>query len=247
MADPCAPASRAAADATNLKLKISETFSSRQGEGKLTGTESFFIRTSGCNLRCHFCDTPYASWHPGGELQSIEGLLDRIEQSGLQHVVLTGGEPLLPESIQTLCQELRSREIHITIETAGTIDRNLPCDLMSISPKLSASTPNAQQHSRWATLHEKRRLPIETMQKLARSADDFQFKFVVSNEEEFDEIDDVVGILGLQASDVWLMPEGVTIEQMAAARPWIAPHCEKRGYHFCDRMQIHWYGNRRGT
>ncbi len=230
-----------------LPMKISETFVSRQGEGKLTGTDSFFLRISGCNLRCHYCDTPYASWHPSGQQQTIGALIDQITESGLDHVVLTGGEPMLPAAIEPLCQELKSRGFHLTMETAGTIFRRLPCDLMSISPKLSTSGPDATQHKRWSELHEQRRLPIETMKRLAKQADDYQFKFVVSKHQEFQEIDAIVSELEIPQDRVWLMPEGVTAAEMIAGKKWIAPHCDAKGYLFCDRMQIHWFGNRRGT
>ena len=93
---------------TRGTLRVSETFVSRQGEGLLTGTESFFIRTSGCNLRCWFCDTPYASWRPQGDTISIESLLEMVETSSVKHVVLTGGEPLLPSEVVPLCRELRA-------------------------------------------------------------------------------------------------------------------------------------------
>ncbi len=81
---------------SGLKFRVAETFTSRQGEGMLTGTMSHFIRLSGCNLRCWFCDTPYASWEPEGVWQSAAAIVEGARQSGTEHVVLTGGEPLLP-------------------------------------------------------------------------------------------------------------------------------------------------------
>ena len=71
---------------------ISEIYQSNQGEGQLTGTPSVFVRTSGCNLRCGFCDTPFASWHPEGEKLSVAEVVDRTAQNagGSQHVVVTG-------------------------------------------------------------------------------------------------------------------------------------------------------------
>src|SRR6056297_3515746 len=104
-------------------LRIAETFTSRQGEGSLTGTPSFFVRTSGCNLRCWFCDTPYASWNPGGEQRSLESLLEEASASALGHVVLTGGEPLLPAAAERFAEQLMDAGMHLTIETAGTIDK----------------------------------------------------------------------------------------------------------------------------
>ena len=130
---------------------ISETFTSRQGEGVLTGTPSFFIRTTGCNLRCWFCDTPYASWEPKGTHTSVEQLVDQAKQSGVQHVVLTGGEPLLSRFVAPLASRLRKEGFHLTIETAGTVDRAVEADLMSISPKFSSSCSPARQASRLAS------------------------------------------------------------------------------------------------
>ncbi|HYW79240.1 MAG TPA: 7-carboxy-7-deazaguanine synthase QueE, partial [Thermoguttaceae bacterium] len=74
-------------------MRIAELFQSIQGEGRLTGTESVFVRVAGCNLRCSFCDTPYASWSPEGQGMSIEQIIARVESFGTRHVVLTGGEP----------------------------------------------------------------------------------------------------------------------------------------------------------
>ncbi|MFG0264563.1 MAG: 7-carboxy-7-deazaguanine synthase QueE [Rhodopirellula sp. JB055] len=228
-------------------LLISETFVSRQGEGQLTGTNSVFIRTSGCNLRCWFCDTPYASWKPEGSSQSIESLLKLVAESGVNHVVLTGGEPLIAKGIVGLTDRLRAAGKHVTIETAGTVDPGVRCDLLSLSPKLRASTPDAKEHPRWAKLHAERRLPIDTMKQLIRSAKAIQVKFVVDSPEEMAEIDEVVGQLAVPPDSVWLMPQGISVEQLDAARPWLEPLAESRGYRYCDRMQIRWYGNRRGT
>ncbi|QDV82413.1 7-carboxy-7-deazaguanine synthase QueE [Stieleria magnilauensis] len=231
----------------HAQLLVSETFLSRQGEGRLTGTESFFIRTSGCNLRCWFCDTPYASWDPSGDRQSIESLVDAARQSGAEHVVLTGGEPLLPAAATELSHALMEAGFHLTIETAGTIDKPIPCDLLSLSPKLADSTPDPQQHPRWSRLHEQRRMPLDTMRKLIDAAIAFQLKFVVGDAAQFDEVQDVSRGLEVDNDDVYIMPQGVTNAQMDAAERWLRPLAESAGYQYCDRMQIRWFGNRRGT
>src|SRR5436189_469224 len=101
-------------------MKLAELFYSIQGEGKLSGVPSVFVRASGCNLRCVWCDTPYASWDPEGEEMSIGAILERIEAHGARHVVITGGEPMMMADMEQLCEELSQREKHITIETAGT-------------------------------------------------------------------------------------------------------------------------------
>lgn len=226
---------------------ISETFSSRQGEGKLTGTESFFIRTTGCNLRCWFCDTPYASWNPSGDPCSIESLVDATRNSGCSHVVLTGGEPLLPAAAETLSTALMEAGFHLTIETAGTIDKPIACDLLSISPKLASSTPGRDEHPRWSELHEQRRMPLGIMKNLIAAAKAFQLKFVVGQADQLDEVQSVARSLGVTDDEIFIMPQGVTVEEMDQAQRWLRPLVEAAGYQYCDRMQIRWFGNRRGT
>src|SRR6201991_1715812 len=105
-------------------MRISEIFYSVQGEGKLTGVPSVFVRASGCNLRCTWCDTPYASWAPEGEDVPIERIVERIRAfPAARHVVLTGGEPMIMPDIEPLCDALKSAGYHITMETAATVYR----------------------------------------------------------------------------------------------------------------------------
>jgi 7-carboxy-7-deazaguanine synthase len=239
--------SHASQESTRGTLRIAETFTSRQGEGSLTGVESFFIRTSGCNLRCWFCDTPYASWNARGSHLSIDALLDEVARSECEHVVLTGGEPLLSPQVVPLCQALRRRGLHLTIETAGTVDQPVECDLMSISPKFASSTPAAEQHPKWSNLHERRRMSIDTIVRLIGRAIDYQLKFVVDSAKDFDELTWVANQLAASPGKIWIMPQGSTPEALDSAALWLKPWCEKNGFHYCDRMQIRWYGNRRGT
>ena len=123
-------------------MRIAEIFYSVQGEGSLVGVPSVFVRTSGCNLRCSWCDTPYTSWNPEGEDLTVEEILARADRfPAARHVVLTGGEPMIAPGIVELSQRFRELGLHITIETAGTVFAPVACDLMSISPKLANSTP----------------------------------------------------------------------------------------------------------
>ncbi|MCG8653468.1 MAG: 7-carboxy-7-deazaguanine synthase QueE, partial [Pirellulales bacterium] len=154
---------------------------------------------------------------------------------------------LLFAPLVELSGELRDLGLHVTIETAGTVDRDVPCDLLSLSPKFHSSAPDATQSPRWHALHQQRRLPLAVMRKLIRRAPDYQLKFVVDTAKDFDEVLQITAALQVQPNDVWIMPQGSTIEAMDAAVSWLRPWTERQGFEYCDRMQIRWFGNRRGT
>jgi 7-carboxy-7-deazaguanine synthase len=235
-------------------LRIAETFRSIQGEGKLTGVPSFFLRVSGCNLRCVWCDTPYASWNPEGDRRSIARLVEEAAGSGVRHVVVTGGEPMLFEPVIQLTRELKARGLHLTIETAGTVWHPVVCDLMSISPKLASSTPGdaVQPDPRdptgsWRKRHEERRLNLPVLQRLIYQFPERQLKFVVTGPPDLHEIESILGQLtGWSPPDVLLMPEGVTTPS-AEAKQWLVAECLARGYRYCPRLHIELFGNTRGT
>src|SRR3974390_456472 len=160
-------------------MRIAEIFHSIQGEGTLVGVPSVFVRTSGCNLRCSWCDTPYTSWQPEGEERSVSSIVDEVSSYGASHVVITGGEPMIAPQIEELTEELATRlAMHITIETAGTVDAPVRCDLMSISPKLANSTPVTRDGGRWAERHERLRIQPEVLRSLLESYP-YQLKFVI--------------------------------------------------------------------
>src|SRR5689334_23048377 len=115
-------------------MKVAEIFCSIQGEGLLAGVPSVFVRTSGCNLRCHWCDSDYTSWRVEGEDLSVDEVLDRVAAFPVRHAVVTGGEPMIAPDIQELCAALRQRGYSITIETAATVFKPVECDLASLSP-----------------------------------------------------------------------------------------------------------------
>jgi 7-carboxy-7-deazaguanine synthase len=224
-------------------LKIAEIFYSVQGEGSLVGVPSVFIRTSGCNLRCSWCDTPYASWSPEGEELSVDEIVERFTSySAARHAVLTGGEPMIMPGIVELSAKLRDRGIHITVETAGTVFSPVACDLMSISPKLSNSTPDGQFRNQ----HERLRIQPEVLVRLIREYD-YQLKFVIATESDLNEVQSLVASLAVPAAKVILMPEGTSAEELNARGVWIAELCKRHGYRFSPRLHVYLYGNRRGT
>lgn len=228
---------------------ISEIFYSLQGEGLLLGVPSIFIRTSGCNLRCHWCDTPYASWHPEGEQLSLEQIMERIQVYPSRYVVLTGGEPMVASGIVELAQLLKSAGYHITIETAATITpHGIACDLASLSPKLSHSTPSAALAGKeWAQRHEQRRYQPQVIRSWLEQGK-CQLKFVVSSAHDLKEIEALLQEVGVTSRDyVFLMPEGVERETLHQHSLEVARLCCEQGFRFAPRLHIDLYGNRRGT
>ena len=147
-------------------LRIAEIFYSVQGEGVLVGTPSMFVRISGCNLRCSWCDTPYTSWKPEGEVLPFGKILSDVRRNWGTHVVVTGGEPMLFEDTVLLTKRLKEIGLHITIETAGTVYQPVSCDLMSISPKLANSTPHRREGGKFAEQHDRLRYQPEVLRRL---------------------------------------------------------------------------------
>ncbi len=231
-------------------MLICEIFHSIQGEGVLTGMPSVFVRTSGCNLRCSWCDTPYASWQPDGGDMSVEEVVARVAEFKCRHVVLTGGEPLLARGIHELAARLTELGLHVTIETAGTLAPDgICCDLASLSPKLANSTPPADTAgAAWVARHEQARLQPAVLREWLR-AYPYQLKFVVSENAQIGEIQQLLETLGcdVPAETILLMPEGVADEVLAARRDFVVAACKQHGYRYCHRLQIGLFGNTRGT
>ena len=224
-------------------MRIAEIFYSVQGEGGLVGVPSVFVRTSGCNLRCSWCDTPYTSWNPEGDDLSVDEILARASAfSAARHVVLTGGEPMIAPGIVELSRRFRERGMHVTIETAGTVFAPVACDLMSISPKLSNSTPEGVFHAQ----HERLRQQPDVLLRLM-SLCDYQLKFVIARPEDVDEARALIAQVAAPASQVILMPEGIVAETLDARGVWIAEICKQRGFRFSPRLHVQLYGNRRGV
>jgi 7-carboxy-7-deazaguanine synthase len=251
-------------------LRIAELYASLQGEGLLTGTPSVFVRASGCNLRCWFCDTPFTSWQPEGEDWSVEeivGEVRRVAEEGrlpvsreagrrdacptianpIRHVVITGGEPMLFAELIPLCQRLRAEGLHITIETAGTLFLPVACDLMSISPKLASSTPREEVAGKWAARHDRTRRQPQVIERLTGDYT-HQLKFVIDSPADCAEVEAwLTEFPRVDRERVLLMPQGTDPRELAQTGDWLETYCAERGFRFCPRKHIEWYGARRGT
>jgi 7-carboxy-7-deazaguanine synthase len=223
-------------------LKIAELFYSIQGEGSLVGVPSFFIRTSGCNLRCSWCDTPYTSWQPEGTELALDRILDEALAHPSRHVVVTGGEPMIAPEIIPLCERLRENGMHITIETAGTVFHPVACDLMSISPKLANSTPEGS----FAAQHERLRMQTAALCELIARYE-YQLKFVIEKAADLAEVRGLMERIGADGERVILMPEGTDPERLRERALWLAEICKDEGFRYSPRLHVDLWGSRRGV
>jgi 7-carboxy-7-deazaguanine synthase len=224
-------------------MVIAETFTSIQGEGMLAGVPSFFIRTSGCNLRCAWCDTPYASWQPEGRRRSVVDLVAEAAASGCRHVVVTGGEPLLQRELRALTADLASAGHHITVETAGTLDPEFDCSLLSVSPK----TENSDPGGRFVKHHRSLRADPKPLLNLLSRHREHQLKFVVRDEDDLPEVLALVQRVSASPDRVLLMPEGRSAAEVATRQRLVAGLCLRHGFRYSPRLQLDLFGGGRGV
>lgn len=231
-------------------MLISEIFYSIQGEGTLAGVPSVFIRTSGCNLRCTWCDTPYASWKPEGAEMNREQIIAEVEKHPTRFVVVTGGEPMIAKGMPELLSTLREKGKHITIETAGTVrPEGIACDLASISPKLANSTPSTEATgTAWTEKHERTRLQPDVLRAWCEHYD-YQLKFVISSDDDAREAEAIVEQVGIAipSHKILLMPEGIDSATLQSRTPMLIEWCKRKGWRFSPRLHVEWFGNKRGT
>ncbi len=228
-------------------MQISEIYKSIQGEGRLTGTESVFVRASGCNLRCWFCDTPHASWAPEGDDLSIDDIVAQTVAHACSHVVLTGGEPMLFAELIPLSERLDGEGLHITVETAGTLDLPITCDLMSLSPKTKGSAPPSDTPHDWRRRHETTRESPDVIRRLVRDYN-YQVKFVIDRQADCLDVESYLARFPeIDRKRVMLMPQGVTREQLVQVTSWLSPYCRQNGLQLCPRMQVDWFDLIRGV
>ncbi len=248
-----------------------------QGEGKLAGVPSLFIRLSSCNLRCIWqmedgsfcrCDTTYASFHPDHILEfSPDEVFDWVSHNlgAIRHVVLTGGEPLLQKKpLAQLCRRLKEElGVHLTLESNGSLfDAEVArwIDLFSISPKLSNSTPNPEKLAHYGLkeagpykFHGQKRLNLEALQSYIDLTQDgkkqLQFKFVVGKTNDYLEIqaDFLTPLTNWKQEDILLMPLGATREEIAQSSPLVLEMAIRHGWRFSPRVHIELFGSKSGV
>lgn len=228
---------------------ISEIYPCLQGEGSLVGTPSILIRTTGCNLRCRWCDTPYTSLRPEKGNFSVSDIQTFIDNNPQIHdIIITGGEPCISPDIENIIRISKNNKKRVTLETNGTrvLQHDLMemIDLVSLSPKLSNSTP---LHDNMAIKHDKERIHTPAIKEWIKSAYSYQLKFVIDQSQDMDEVAEILKAADADRNHVYLMPQGTTEIQLQQKRQWLADICIREGFHYCERLHIVIYGDKRGV
>ena len=226
------------------------------------GVPHILIRVTGCRLRCQFsnsfCDTPYSSWSPEKGKYGYEDVHEFYKKhKHIKHTMITGGGPTLHANmLQELCKIGKFYNHYITIETEGSEFVRTAGDLISLSPKLSNSTPRPGTEMPYTgkvvtekdkEKHEKWRCNYEAMKQLIEHHPDYQLKPVISSEEDLEEVKELQKILDVPNHMVYLMPEGLERNQLNERRKWLTELCTREGYNFTDRLHIIVYGDERGV
>lgn len=246
----------------NKTQPIGELYTCLQGEGKYIGIPHILIRVSGCRLRCQFkdsfCDTPYASWKPEKGKFTLDDIVKFYEDnSHIKHTMITGGGPTsVPTLLKELCDIGKQFNHLVTIETEGSEFVQTSAECISLSPKLSNSTPVPGTYMPYIgrdvtekdrLKHEKWRCNYDAMKQLIRNHSDYQLKPVISSEEDLEEVKYIQQILDIPDNKIWLMPEGLTEDELNNRRKWLMEIAINEGYNFTDRLHIIAYGDKRGV
>lgn len=234
-------------------MRVAEVFGpTLQGEGPSAGVPAAFVRLSGCNLDCAWCDTPYTwDWHgkngvaydPRQEMRNLsvdELVVELVKLDPPELVVITGGEPLTQRNtVAQLCRVLAVTGFRTEIETNGTLDPGpeldaLPSVRFNVSPKLAHSGVDLER--RWKPE------AIAAFARTHRAA----FKFVVRNAEDVDEVAKL--LVGTQVAnrDVWLMPEGNTVEGQVARLREVCDAGVAHRFNVSTRLHVLAWGDERG-
>ena len=123
-------------------LKVNEIYLSVQGESSYTGLPCVFVRLTGCNLRCEWCDTAYAFYE--GKSMSIDEIVGKVQSFGVNLVEITGGEPLMQENVYILMNKLIAKEFQVMLETGGSLSlEKVPRDIIKI---MDIKCPGSGEH-----------------------------------------------------------------------------------------------------
>jgi len=229
-------------------MYISEIFESVQGEGINIGVLSTFVRFSGCNLSCAWCDTKYASSKENGKYMTVDSVVDEIRKFHNNNIVLTGGEPLLQDGIMELIRELRQMKYFVEVETNGTIGYPdfQPLDnyfyqpnLWNVSLKLVSSGISKQGRIRKEVIRRFQRIDDERKNVV--------WKFVIQHEKDFKEAMKLVDEFRLR--NVVFMPQTTRrsqVQDLIYIHDLMKERCLPENFRVLPRLHIIMYGNVRG-
>ncbi len=229
---------------------VSEIFGPTiQGEGPTSGRPSGFIRLGRCNLTCSWCDTPYTwdwkgqngqPYDPAAELHdiSVDKAVHQLLEMDVPRIVVTGGEPLLHRTDLTeLVQRLRPHTT-IEIETNGTLavwpDLADNVNQFNVSIKLANSG-----------VDEPKRIVADAINSFP--AKRTIFKFVAKNAEDIEEIEAITGRFTIDNSQIWVMPEGQTMEHLTEHMAELAPLVIAKRWNLTTRLHVQLWGDQRGV
>jgi len=221
------------------KYPINEIFYSVQGEGSSIGQPSIFVRFSGCNLRCKWCDTPYTWKHDAGTKMLTGEQMDRkLRKYDFYRVVLTGGEPLLYDLSDLL---FTSFTRFIEVETNGT--------LIPKKAEVLINKYNVSIKLRNSGIPKKQRIVPKAIEWFAKQNIHYEevceFKFVVSTMRDIEEIKQLEKKFGL--NNISIMPEGTTREKILEGMEKLIPICKETHWKLSPRLQTLLWGNKRGV
>jgi 7-carboxy-7-deazaguanine synthase len=228
-----------------MKYNVSEIFYSVAGEGPDAGRPAIFVRFSGCNLRCKFgdsiCDTPYTSYQPEVNMMKAKKILEKIKEYDCKYVILTGGEPTI-QNIRPLVLALKKQDYEVAIETNGSHPTHKACRNV-ISPKV-------KENPDWPGFQKYYDDVCVNVMRADKNGHDVFLKFVVEGED----ISEILSFLAktmfldkrANRSRVYLMPEGITPEQVAKNGIWAWKKALEHGFRYCNRYHVQLFGNQRG-
>lgn len=151
-------------------LRITEIFHSLQGEARTVGLPTVFVRLTGCPLRCQYCDTAYA--FEGGKMQSLDSIVETVQQHGARHVTVTGGEPLAQPNCLPLLSRLCDAGLEVSLETGGAMDISDVDERVSVVLDLKTPGSLEADRNRYENI------------SVLKAKD--QVKFVICNRDDYD-------------------------------------------------------------
>ncbi len=202
-------------------MKICEIFASIQGESSLQGCPAVFVRLTGCNLDCRYCDTRYA--REGGTDLSIDEIIKKVLEFGLRFVCITGGEPLLQKDTPAFAQECINRGYTVSVETNGTFDASVMPE--KVKRIIDIKCPGSGEHDKTHPANISQRRPSD------------EFKFVLKDRADFDYACNSVRTYQLAVKNTILFSPAWNILEPSVLAEWIVKEMPEARL----QLQLHKY------